>query len=111
MKLSTKSIELKLDKEAFDNGYILLEADSSKDLLSEDELEKLENEYGVYGQLILNKDYELVFLDHAVLKTESLEDLKQLPIKGIYSVPELDIYDVSFSEFMDHLQKIYEANS
>ena len=31
---------------------------------------------------------------------EELDELKKLPVKGIYSIPEMNIYNVSFSELI-----------
>ncbi|NPA58013.1 MAG: hypothetical protein GXN94_01835 [Aquificae bacterium] len=101
------SIRLKIDKEALYYGYIWLEAVNSKPLLQDELLEEIENEYGVYGQLVLNKDYELVFLDHAVLRKESLEDLKQIPINGSYSIPELNIHNVDFKTLISAISDFF----
>jgi len=100
MKPSEKSINLKLDKEALKNGFIVLEADNNEEILEEEKLEQLENEYGIYGELILTKDYKLVYLNHAILNEETLDELKKLPVKGVYSIPEMNIYNVSFPELI-----------
>ncbi len=107
MESSTKSIELNIDKEALENGFITLEAKvENYEELDEDTLEELEDKYLITGQLILTKDYELIFLDHAVINPSTLDKIKELPIKGKYSIPELNIYNVSFKDIIEKLKRI-----
>lgn len=105
MKLSTKSIKLKIDNEALEHGYITLESDIEDEELDEETLEKLHDEYGITGELILSKDYRLIYLDNAVINPDTLDETKNLPVEGKYSIPELNIYDVSFREIIETLKK------
>ena len=105
MKLSTKSIELRIDKEALENGYITIESDINGEELDEDTLEKLQDDYGITGDLILTKDYRLVYLDNAVINPDTLEETKNLPVKGKYSISELGIYNASFKEIIEKIKE------
>ena len=109
MKLSTKSIELKIDKEALKEGFITLESDIEGEELDEGILEELEDKYGITGQLILTKDYRLVYLDHAVINLDNLDETKKLPVKGKYSIPELNIFSMSFEKIIENLKKFHQT--
>ncbi len=99
-----KSIELKIDKEALENGYITLESDINGEELDEKILENLHDEYGIIGELVLTKDYRLIYLDNAIINLNVLDETKSLPIKGKYSISELCIYNASFREIIERLK-------
>ena len=103
----TESIELKIDREALWHRFITLESDIKDEELDEETLENLHDEYGVTGELILTKDYRLIYIDNAVINPDTLDDTKKLPVEGKYSIPELNILNASFEEIIEILKEKY----
>ena len=103
---------LELDKEALEHGFIHLKRkDPYKPLREELKEEELAEEIGadtvyisedehIYMFDVFLGDDPLHFLDHLIKQSDK--------VKGTYTVEELGLYNVSFTEILKAIKKLYE---